>query len=195
MAATTIRTMFEVWQSARIDTAGCCHKAHVHCQQSVIRLGNHEGPLRTAVLRMKKAGRGIIGRKHGTTIRGIPEGAVTGGTGALVVPIPLHWRRFWSRGYNQAAAVAEQLARRASVPCAGNCSVGCDTPHNSYNHQPPRGGECSWGPGRSAEGKVDGNAILLVDDVMTTGSTASEVPRVLLAAGAVEITVAILARR
>ena len=43
-------------------------------------------------------------------------------------------------GVTIAAAVAEQLARSLRA-CASNCSVGCDTPHNSYNHQPPRGGE------------------------------------------------------
>jgi predicted amidophosphoribosyltransferase len=42
---------------------------------------------------------------------------------------------------------------------------------------------------------VEGKRILLVDDVMTTGSTASEASRTLKAAGAAEITVAVLARR
>ena len=35
----------------------------------------------------------------------------------VVVPIPLHWRRRWARGYNQSEAVARALTERLGLPC------------------------------------------------------------------------------
>ena len=114
----------------------------------------------------------------------------------LVAPVPLHWRRTWWRGYNQAAAVAEQLARMIGVPSSRRCLRRIR--HTPQQLQPSAAArrENVRGAFRVRRGaNVVGKRILLVDDVMTTGSTASEASRTLREAGAVEVAVAVLARR
>lgn len=164
--------------------------------QSVIRLGKYDGRLREAVLRMKTSGGESLAENMGSVFGECRQERLLAARSTLVVPVPLHWRRSWWRGYNQAAALAEQLARRVGVHCACNCLR--RVRHTPQQLQPSASArrENVRGAFRMTRGaKVDGKRILLVDDVMTTGSTASEVSRTLKAAGAAEVTVAVLARR
>ena len=113
----------------------------------------------------------------------------------IVVPVPLHGQKQRDRGYNQAALLAAALAPRLGRPCAGDVLARTRaTPTqtrlragqrrtNVRNAFAVRGPE--WVRGRTA---------LLVDDVMTTGATLSEVAATLKRAGAWRVWGATVAR-
>ncbi|MFM8273381.1 MAG: ComF family protein [Gemmata sp.] len=114
----------------------------------------------------------------------------------VVCPVPLHWWRKWRRGYNQAEAVARELAGGLGV--AFDARLLCRGRQVTQHVQSSRQARVDnvRGAFRAAAGaRVKGKTVLLVDDVMTTGSTASEAARVLRAAGAARVAVAVLARR
>jgi len=152
--------------------------------------------LREAVLRMKSAsGEGLaesLGRVFGEVAR-----ARLCDTGVEVaVPVPLHWRRWWARGYNQAEAVARELAGCLGVEFAPRALR--RVRHTPQQVQPTASARAENVKGAfrvRARASLTGRGVLLVDDVMTTGSTAGEAARVLRAAGASRVVVAVLARR
>jgi ComF family protein len=113
----------------------------------------------------------------------------------VVVPVPLHRRRLWWRGFNQAAILAAEIARRIGAPLdtAALSRTRATRPQTARDHndrlrnvraafvvrEPPR---------------IAGRRVLLVDDVMTTGATADECARTLVRAGAASVDVFTLAR-
>jgi ComF family protein len=112
----------------------------------------------------------------------------------IVIPVPLHWWRHWLRGYNQSEALANALACKLRLPCRPNWLRRIrNTPQQT--RQTPSGRlENIKGAFRTSAGAaLKGKTILLVDDVLTTGSTCSEAARVLRMAGAARVVVAVLA--
>jgi ComF family protein len=164
--------------------------------RSVIRLGKYDGRLRDAVLRMKLSAGESLADHLGRVFGECRKERFSAAGCDLVVPVPLHWRRAWQRGYNQAAAIAEGIARSMGIPWSARCLRRIR--HTPQQLQPSAAArrENVRGAFRVVRGaKVAGKRILLVDDVMTTGSTASEASRMLREAGAREVVVGILARR
>jgi ComF family protein len=170
-----------------------------HCRDesfsfdAALRLGPYDGQLREAVLRMKNhSGEGMaelfgeLWAKHAK----LAFDAL--GIDALT-PVPLHWRRRWRRGYNQSEAVAHGLAARLRLPCRSSwlrrtrATPMQTTQTLAGRRENVRGAFAAAHP-------LAGQTILLVDDVMTTGATASEAARALRKAGAARVIVAVLAR-
>ena len=163
---------------------------------SVIRLGSYDGRLRDAVIRMKSSSGESLAERMGRVFGECRKDRLSELRSDLVVSIPLYWRRAWWRGYNQAAAIAEQIGKCIGVPVARGCLR--RVRHTPQQLQPSAAArrENVRGAFRVSRGaNVVGKRILLVDDVMTTGSTAGEAARTLRDAGAAEICVAVLARR
>ena len=125
----------------------------------------------------------------GTDLR-IDPGAID-----LIVPVPLHRRRLWWRGFNQAAILAEEISRRLKVPLDATAIVRnrATAAQTSRDHDARRRNvRRAFAVARPA--RVAKRAVLLVDDVMTTGATVDECARVLLEAGARSVDVFTLAR-
>jgi ComF family protein len=107
---------------------------------------------------------------------------------ALLVPVPLHRRRLWSRGFNQSAIVARELSRRTGVPVAVDAL-------KRVRPTPPLKGMGMRQRRRTVAGvfranaarMIKGRTIILIDDVLTTGSTANACARVLKRAGAARV--------
>jgi ComF family protein len=113
----------------------------------------------------------------------------------VVIPVPLHSRRLWWRGFNQAALLAMTIARRLDKPLEVEALARSrlTTPQTSQDHDARRRNvRRAFTVTRPA--RIRGKRILLVDDVMTTGATVDECARVLMAAGAARVDVLTLAR-
>jgi len=148
----------------------------------------------------------ILGFKHGDRTEGAPTfGAWLKRTGAdlvqaetIIVPVPLHRRRLFTRRYNQSALLARSLSqalggvitapgllrRTRHTASQGNLS-------RSARHKNVAGA-FKVHPGHAAH--VGGAHILLIDDVMTTGATVEACTKTLLRAGAASVDVLTLAR-
>jgi predicted amidophosphoribosyltransferase len=120
--------------------------------------------------------------------------------GVTLVPVPLHPRRLRSRGYNQAAAVAEALGRRIGLEVA-DCLVRTGPAatqvgrHRAERRVGPAGAIRAAGPAAAGCGPGGVRArVLLVDDVVTTGATLAACRDALRAAGASEIAAVVFAR-
>lgn len=115
----------------------------------------------------------------------------------LVTPVPLHWRRRWQRGFNQSELLAREIERRCGIRFKHtlrrvrptSAQAGLSNTARRHNvaaaftaHPAPR------------TDTLRGRRVLLVDDVMTTGSTAAACARVLKNAGAVRVALLTVAR-
>ncbi|MGH6886399.1 MAG: ComF family protein [Geminicoccales bacterium] len=159
-----------------------------------------------AALAYDDASRGLIlAFKHGDRLEAAPLFArwlALAGAGLLercdlVVPVPLHWTRLFSRRYNQSALlagalsqtsgkplVARLLLRRRATPSQGRLS--------RAQRQRNVAGAFALAP--DAKRKIAGRRLLLIDDVVTTGATAAACARVLKRGGAAEVDLLALAR-
>ncbi len=116
---------------------------------------------------------------------------------ALVLPVPLGPQRLRERGYNQAWELARRVADQAGCNADARLLLRVhDAPHQLALPADRRAanvrGAFAVEPLRRAE--LQGRTLALVDDVMTTGATADEAAKVLLAAGAASVHVWVLAR-
>jgi ComF family protein len=152
----------------------------------------YEDPLREAILALKFRGRRTAAGPFGSLLADLAPPEVAAGVGA-VVPVPLHPGRMATRGFNQAELLARPLAARLRVPCLPQvlCRLRQESAQVDLDVGDRRRNVAdAFGPGHQA---VAG-AVLLVDDVFSTGSTAGACARVLLAHGASRVVVLTLAR-
>ncbi len=171
-----------------------------HCRgtsfpfEKVLRLGPYEGRLREVILRLKHASGEGLSELVGELWAASAEARLRELGAEVVVPVPLHWRRRWRRGYNQSEALARSLAARLGLPCRPSClSRTRHTPEQTSQSAADRLANVRNAfRGRGAA--LRGRTVLLVDDVLTTGGTAAEAARALRAAGAKSVVVAVLAR-
>lgn len=115
----------------------------------------------------------------------------------LLVPVPLHWRRLWHRGFNQSELLCQQL-RRASPALAG-IPVGQRLVRRQRATDPQSGLPAAQRAGNlrrafTVEKPCANLRIAIVDDVLTTGATAAALARALGEAGAGHVEVWCLAR-
>jgi ComF family protein len=117
------------------------------------------------------------------------------GENRVLVPVPLHRSRLWWRGFNQAALVAAELSRRLGVPSAPLLlsRTRRTPPLKGMSRQQRRRAVAGAFRVRDAEA-VAGKTVVLVDDVLTTGSTAEACARALTRAGAERVELVSWAR-
>jgi len=114
---------------------------------------------------------------------------------SIIVPVPLHRSRLWQRGFNQSALVARELSKRTGVPVAVNAlrRVRATPPLKGLNIRQRR--RTVAGAFRaSPDMELRGRTVVLIDDVLTTGSTANACARILKNAGAVRVDLVSWAR-
>jgi ComF family protein len=111
---------------------------------------------------------------------------------ALITPVPLHWRNQWNRGFNQSACFSQALSRHMGIA------------HFDHSRR------VKWAKPQKLLSKkarvqslrnnflvtrpLDGESIVIVDDVMTTGATVNALANELKRAGAGSVSVWVLAR-
>ena len=116
----------------------------------------------------------------------------------LVTAVPLAAQRLRERGYNQAWEIARRVARDLNLPARPDLLLRWrDTPHQVQLDRRERDANLrgAFMPGDAdARLAVQGRCVALVDDVLTTGTTADEATRALLEAGACSVQLWVLAR-
>ncbi|MEZ5744390.1 MAG: ComF family protein [Sphingomonadaceae bacterium] len=163
----------------------------------------HDG-IAAATLYNETSRKLVLAFKHGNRIALAPMMArlMTAKLGFLdetwvIVPVPLHRWRLWRRGYNQAAVLAREIAKKSkarlsldalrrtrATPSLGG--LGAKARRKALS------GAIAIHPARKAG--IKGAKILLVDDVLTSGATSDACVKALKAAGAQEVKIACFAR-
>ena len=113
-----------------------------------------------------------------------------------VTAIPLHWRRRWERGFNQAELLARVVARHSGLPLVDALRRRKPTAAQAGLSDTQRRTNTEHAFAIAAQHRfaLKGKHVLLIDDVLTTGATLSAASRVLRHNGARRITVLTLAR-
>ena len=111
----------------------------------------------------------------------------------LILPVPLHKSRYRSRGFNQAIEIARTVAKELQIPLdLTSCRRHRDTLHQSQ--LPAKKRRKNLKNAFSVVKPIHARHIAIVDDVMTTGSTAHELACVLKKAGVSRVDVWVCAR-
>jgi ComF family protein len=114
-----------------------------------------------------------------------------------LVPVPLHWRRGWSRRYNQSGALARVIERESGVKMMSEAlrrvrptqqQIGLSRSQRASNVQ----GAFKIANHRQSE--IQGRRVILIDDVLTSGATTDACARALLRARAAQVDVLVFAR-
>jgi ComF family protein len=158
----------------------------------VVALGIYEENLRTAVQRFKYEGAIVLDRPLAELLATVLE---SGGAlrPDLLIPVPLHYSRLRERTYNQALLLARVLGRRWRLQVLPRLLVrNRPTPQQQGLKAEVRRQNLKGA--FALNRKLNGERVLLIDDVVTTGATVRECSRVLLEGGAGEVVVAVLAR-
>lgn len=107
---------------------------------------------------------------------------------ALIVPVPLHRWRLWWRGFNQAALIARHLGRMAGLPVDNHALLRTRRTLPLRGMTPKARAKAVRGAFALApDHGVKGRAVLLIDDVHTSGATAAACARALKRGGAASV--------
>ena len=180
------------------------HGAETHCADCLKRPPRfrraratlvYDDKSRRLVLPFKHGDRTDMGRAYGRWMA--QAGAELLAEAELVAPVPLHWRRLFTRRYNQALLLAKSLSRESGVALAPDLlrrqrwtgsQAGLKAKERRRNVRQAFGIHPRW-----AE-RLKGKSVLVVDDVLTTGATVEACAAALQRAGARHVDVLTLAR-
>lgn len=156
----------------------------------VLSVGLHEGLLRDAIHAFKFDGARDLAELLGAAL---DDGLIQSQIAIdVVVPVPLHERRFRWRGYNQAALLADVVATNLGVPHESLLNrtryTGTQVGRDAIARREAVDGAFAADPAH-----VNGRRILLIDDVVTTGSTLMACADALNQAGASSVIAACVA--
>ena len=189
-------------QSLWATPSKCLHCHHQKFTfKTILPLWLYQDRVREAVLAAKHAHQtalgATLGRRLGTRVMEM-QGRIC--EFDLVTFVPSHFTRQFARGGNGNQVIAEEVGRTLGVECRKPLKITRRICKQAWLGDQARIGNVSgafslkksyaWGRSSGLTGK----RILLIDDVMTTGATANEISRVLLAAGARGVCLAVVAR-
>jgi ComF family protein len=115
--------------------------------------------------------------------------------GEVLVAVPLHPKRLRERGYNQSQLLARELAKLSRLPLVDDCLI-------RERHSPPQARTANVDERRRnvadafacRDTRLKGKAVLLIDDVSTSGATLDGCARALKKGGATSVWGLVLAR-
>lgn len=179
-----------------VDTKqGCseCSRRNFRFEQ-VIRLGIYEDSLRTACIRGKSHGAealaaalaSLLWKKHLERLNDFAPD--------VVVPVPQFWLHRFTRPHHQALTMAEVLAERLAVPCDERMIRKTRrTIDQSSLPRTKRLKNLDHAFSTRRNNQLAGRRVLIVDDILTTGTTSNEIAKVIRKAGASDVAVAVIA--
>ena len=152
-------------------------------------LGVYDGALERAVRAYKF---GNVRRLGGFFGAALADALTASGWEAdLLCAVPLHPVRFMQRGYNQSALLAQAAAKQSSLPYRAVLKRVRSTRQQARLGGGDRQGNVA---GAFVASALQGERVVLFDDVLTSGATATECALTLLGAGASRVYVATIAR-
>ena len=171
-----------------------CRRCEMHDFNAARAVGPYEGALRESVLQLKRQPH-VAPQLEALLIAAAKREPLSLST--RIIPVPLHPKRQRSRGFNQAAIIAEVLAKGLRLPL-DEVSLVRVTSTEKY-----RAGLDAKGRRDTVAGAFEvrhprliaNENVLLVDDVFTTGATVSACAAALLSAGARNVFVLTISRR
>jgi ComF family protein len=114
-----------------------------------------------------------------------------------LIPVPLHWKRDWSRRYNQSAALAKVIAREMKISVEADLLRRIRATHQQVGlsrAERARNVQGAFAVEQDQRANVTGKRFVLVDDVLTSGATVDACARALLRAKAASVDVLVFAR-
>ncbi len=206
----SIKKIFDVFRKAQcsgcgtaatLDRYGFCGA----CGPQVILLENppgaetlhilkYEGPVKDAIHNFKYNRKTYYGKRFARLASDFIRENGTDNFD-LIIPVPLHWKKEFKRGFNQSAIVAINVARLLKKKCLCGILVKVkNTVSQTELNESERKKNVKGTFRVKRAGRIKGKKILLLDDVYTSGATTSEAKKTLLAAGASSVTILTLTR-
>ncbi|MEM8681056.1 MAG: phosphoribosyltransferase family protein, partial [Planctomycetota bacterium] len=162
---------------------------------ATVTLGPYAGPLRTAIVRMKRPSEQCLTHAIGCLLA--QRATATGVRVDLVLSVPTHWTKRLLRGVTAASQLAESMAGACEVPWNPRClQLVRRTQKQSLMELPDRRRNVA-GAFRvrvRGRGELRRKTVAVVDDIMTTGSTLNEITSCLRRAGAAAVVAVVAAR-
>lgn len=179
-----------------VDTSdGCpaCARRNFRFDR-VIRLGVYEDSLRTACIRGKSTGGAALAAALASLLWKDQLHQFTEFAPDVVIAVPQFWLHWFTRPHHQASTMAEVLAERLQIPCRDriirkvrNTIDQSSLPKSKRLTNLDR----AFQTGRNVS--FQNRRVLIVDDILTTGTTANEVAKVVRKAGSGPVAIAVIA--
>ena len=155
----------------------------------------YEESVREALLRYKFQGLSAYAAAFGNLMADCAEEYLEAEVD-IISWVPLSKKRLRQRGYDQARLLAEEVSRRLMIPCVPVLKKVVNThPQSQTGSAEKRRANISGAYVATDPEAISGKTILLVDDIVTTGSTFSECARMLGMAGADRVYCLTVARK
>jgi len=151
----------------------------------------YEGTARELIHAFKFSGRRGLAKTLARLAGEVLEPWLLARPGAVIVPAPLSWRRLYTRGYNHAYLLAEELARRTGHEVIEDAV-------RRVRHTPPQFGLTTSERAANVKGAfrvanpaaLEGRDVIVFDDILTTGATVTELAKVINKAKPASVSVA-----
>ncbi len=163
----------------------------------------YDGEIRTLLLKYKFRDKSYLCSFFAEKICNCYEASVFINQYDMIIPVPLHKKRLLERGYNQASEVAKRIANEKNKEFNTLKKIKCETsvlkkckniqPQSIQNGSSRKKNVKNAFYVKNAE-KIKDKKILIFDDIYTTGATANECKRVLIAAGAKQCGIMTIAK-
>jgi len=114
----------------------------------------------------------------------------------LIVPVPLHWKKHYSRGFNQSTFFAKALSKAFKIPLFTKVerTKAMDEQKQSNKQRRRINVKESFSIAAKDQASLSHQRVAIIDDVMTTGATVNALAKTLLRANALSVSIWVLAR-
>jgi len=171
-----------------------CRGRGIHPFKHILRLGIFHDPLKDLIHHMKYHRRWTLAEQLAGVVAELPRVRQLITEDSVLVPVPLHLFRHFSRGYNQADLIARRLRKSLSCRLANCARRTRDTAAQAQIHAHADREKNVRGAFALKHSRAISNKhVVVVDDVMTTGSTLRSLARTLLPAKPASISAIVLA--
>lgn len=160
----------------------------------VVRLGPYTAPLRDMIHELKYRMHLSMLRHVGRLLAQAVVRRCEQDRLDVAMPVPMHWRRRIWQGYNHARLLGGAVAAELDLPVGDELVRVRNTPPQTSLSRTRRIENLRGAFGVTRKANLQGATVLLIDDVTTTGATANEASRTLLAAGTSKVILAVIAK-